>query len=81
MRGLDAVRRLLLSEAREQPLLLIFEDLHWVDNETQAEQGAGRSPAGIGAHARGREHRREDGRSQQARSRERVHHEFTYPAR
>jgi class 3 adenylate cyclase/tetratricopeptide (TPR) repeat protein len=33
---LDAVRRLLLREAREQPLLLIFEDLHWIDSETQA---------------------------------------------
>jgi class 3 adenylate cyclase/tetratricopeptide (TPR) repeat protein len=32
---LDAVRRLLLREAREQPLLLIFEDLHWIDGETQ----------------------------------------------
>jgi hypothetical protein len=30
------VRRLLLREAREQPLLLIFEDLHWIDGETQA---------------------------------------------
>ncbi len=27
---------LLLREAREQPLLLIFEDLHWIDGETQA---------------------------------------------
>jgi len=35
-RMLDAVRRLLLREAREQPLLLIFEDLHWIDGETQA---------------------------------------------
>ena len=35
-RTLDAVRRLLLREAREQFLLLIFEDLHWVDGETQA---------------------------------------------
>jgi class 3 adenylate cyclase/tetratricopeptide (TPR) repeat protein len=34
-RTLDAVRRLLLREAREQPLLLIFEDLHWIDGETQ----------------------------------------------
>src|SRR5262249_29336738 len=34
-RTLDAVRCLLLREAREQPLLLIFEDLHWVDGETQ----------------------------------------------
>jgi tetratricopeptide (TPR) repeat protein len=33
---LDAVRRLLLREAREQPLVLIFEDLHWIDSETQA---------------------------------------------
>ena len=35
-RTLDAVRRFLLREAREQPLLLIFEDLHWIDSETQA---------------------------------------------
>jgi class 3 adenylate cyclase/tetratricopeptide (TPR) repeat protein len=35
-RTLDAVRRLLLREARKQPLLLIFEDLHWIDGETQA---------------------------------------------
>ena len=33
---LDAVKRLLLREARERPLLLIFEDLHWIDSETQA---------------------------------------------
>ncbi|HEV8617526.1 MAG TPA: adenylate/guanylate cyclase domain-containing protein [Methylomirabilota bacterium] len=35
-RTLDAVKRLLLREAREQPLLVIFEDLHWIDGETQA---------------------------------------------
>ena len=35
-RTLDAVKRLLLRESREQPLLLIFEDLHWIDGETQA---------------------------------------------
>src|SRR5262249_19340790 len=35
-RTLDAVRQLLLREAREQPLLVIFEDLHWIDGETQA---------------------------------------------
>ena len=34
-RTLDSVRQLLLREAREQPLLLIFEDLHWIDGETQ----------------------------------------------
>jgi tetratricopeptide (TPR) repeat protein len=33
---LDAVKRLLLREAHEQALLLIFEDLHWLDGETQA---------------------------------------------
>jgi len=32
---LDGVRRLLLREARKQPILLIFEDLHWIDGETQ----------------------------------------------
>jgi class 3 adenylate cyclase/tetratricopeptide (TPR) repeat protein len=35
-RTLEAVRRLLLREAREQPVLAIFEDLHWIDSETQA---------------------------------------------
>src|SRR5262249_52294358 len=35
-RTLDAVKRLLLREAHEQPLLLIFEDLHWIDGESQA---------------------------------------------
>jgi class 3 adenylate cyclase/tetratricopeptide (TPR) repeat protein len=35
-RTLDAVRRLLLREAREQPILIIFEDLQWIDGETQA---------------------------------------------
>jgi class 3 adenylate cyclase/tetratricopeptide (TPR) repeat protein len=35
-RTLDAVRLLLLREARQQPLLVIFEDLHWIDGETQA---------------------------------------------
>ena len=35
-RTLDAVKGLLLRESREQPLLVIFEDLHWIDSETQA---------------------------------------------
>jgi class 3 adenylate cyclase len=34
-RALDGVKRLLLCESRVQPLLLVFEDLHWVDAETQ----------------------------------------------
>ena len=33
---LDAVRRLILRESQIQPLLLILEDLHWIDAETQA---------------------------------------------
>jgi class 3 adenylate cyclase/tetratricopeptide (TPR) repeat protein len=32
----DAVKRLLLRESEAQPLLLILEDLHWVDADTQA---------------------------------------------
>src|SRR5262249_1836961 len=35
-RTLDAVKRLLLRESQEQPLLLVLEDLHWIDGETQA---------------------------------------------
>jgi tetratricopeptide (TPR) repeat protein len=35
-RTLDALKRVLLRESQEQPLLLVFEDLHWIDNETQA---------------------------------------------
>jgi class 3 adenylate cyclase/tetratricopeptide (TPR) repeat protein len=33
---LDAVKRLLLRESQLQPLLVIFEDLHWIDSETEA---------------------------------------------
>ncbi|MGH7312993.1 MAG: ATP-binding protein, partial [Candidatus Rokuibacteriota bacterium] len=35
-RILDAVKRLLLRESQVQPLLLVFEDLHWIDPDTQA---------------------------------------------
>ncbi len=35
-RTLDACKRLLLRESQVQPLVLIFEDLHWIDSETQA---------------------------------------------
>ncbi len=35
-RTLDAIKRLLLRESQVQPLFLIFEDLHWIDAETQA---------------------------------------------
>src|SRR5205823_11703528 len=35
-RTLDGLKRVLLRESQEQPLLLVFEDLHWIDAETQA---------------------------------------------
>src|SRR5262249_8010105 len=35
-RTLDALKRVLLRESQVQPLLLAFEDLHWMDSETQA---------------------------------------------
>ncbi|WP_410960857.1 hypothetical protein, partial [Salmonella sp. SAL4360] len=35
-RTLQAVKRLLLRESQVQPLLVVFEDLHWIDGETQA---------------------------------------------
>ena len=33
--AVDSVKRLLLRESAVRPLLLIFEDLHWIDAETQ----------------------------------------------
>jgi hypothetical protein len=35
-RTLDALKHMLLRESQVQPLLLVFEDLHWIDSETQA---------------------------------------------
>jgi class 3 adenylate cyclase/tetratricopeptide (TPR) repeat protein len=35
-RTLKALKRVLLGESQGQPLLLVFEDLHWIDSETQA---------------------------------------------
>jgi class 3 adenylate cyclase/predicted ATPase len=35
-RTLEAIKRILLRESLNQPLLIVFEDLHWVDAETQA---------------------------------------------
>lgn len=32
----SALKRLLLGEALNQPVLLVFEDLHWIDADTQA---------------------------------------------
>ncbi|HKN01782.1 MAG TPA: adenylate/guanylate cyclase domain-containing protein [Candidatus Binataceae bacterium] len=35
-RTLDAIKRILLRESLNQALMVIFEDLHWVDESTQA---------------------------------------------
>src|SRR5262249_6243847 len=35
-RTLTALKRVLLRESQLQPLLLVFEDPHWIDTETQA---------------------------------------------
>jgi class 3 adenylate cyclase len=34
-RTFEAFKKLFLRESLKQPLILIFEDLHWIDNETQ----------------------------------------------
>jgi len=36
LRTLDGVKHLLLRESQVQPLIVMFEDLHWIDSETQA---------------------------------------------
>jgi len=60
-RTLQALKRVLLRESQVQPLLLVFEDLHWIDTETQAcstawsracpgpAPAAGQLPAGVPA--------------------------------
>jgi class 3 adenylate cyclase/tetratricopeptide (TPR) repeat protein len=35
-RTLDTIKRIILRESLNQPLMVIFEDLHWIDSETQA---------------------------------------------
>src|ERR1700687_2406245 len=35
-RTLEAIKRIVLRESLNQPLMLIFEDLHWIDEQTQA---------------------------------------------
>jgi tetratricopeptide (TPR) repeat protein len=35
-RTLEGLKRIVLRESQVQPLLLVFEDLHWIDSETQA---------------------------------------------
>jgi class 3 adenylate cyclase/predicted ATPase len=35
-RTLDAIKRIIIRESLVQPTVIIFEDLHWIDSETQA---------------------------------------------
>jgi predicted ATPase len=35
-RTLEAIKRIMLRESLNQPLMVIFEDLHWIDGETQS---------------------------------------------
>jgi len=35
-RTLDAIKHLFLRESQVQPVILVFEDLHWIDSETQS---------------------------------------------
>jgi class 3 adenylate cyclase len=32
----EAIKRIILRESLNQPLMIIFEDLHWIDSDTQA---------------------------------------------
>jgi predicted ATPase len=34
-RTLEAIKRILLRESLNQPLMVLFEDLHWIDQQTQ----------------------------------------------
>jgi class 3 adenylate cyclase/tetratricopeptide (TPR) repeat protein len=34
-RTLDAIKRILLRESLNEPLIVMFEDLHWIDEQTQ----------------------------------------------
>ncbi len=31
----DMLKRVMIRESQKQPVLIVFEDLHWIDNETQ----------------------------------------------
>jgi class 3 adenylate cyclase/tetratricopeptide (TPR) repeat protein len=34
-RTLDAIKRIILRDSLQQPVVIIFEDLHWIDEQTQ----------------------------------------------
>jgi class 3 adenylate cyclase/predicted ATPase len=35
-RTLEGIRQIILAESLRQPVVIVFEDLHWIDEETQA---------------------------------------------
>jgi predicted ATPase len=35
-RTFDAIKRVILRESVKQPVIIMFEDLHWIDSQTQA---------------------------------------------
>src|SRR5207253_11019232 len=35
-RTLDAIKRVIMCDSLKQPLVVVFEDLHWIDEQTQA---------------------------------------------
>jgi predicted ATPase len=35
-RTLDAIKRMVVAESLKRPVVVIFEDLHWIDSQTQA---------------------------------------------
>jgi predicted ATPase len=56
-RMLDAIKRIILRESLNQPTVVIFEDLHWIDAETQAlldllADGIAKGPRGEGSKGR-----------------------------
>jgi hypothetical protein len=37
-RTLEAIKRIVLRESLNQPLMVIFEDLHWIDEQTPSSK-------------------------------------------
>ncbi len=46
-RTLEAIKRILLRESLNQPLMVIFEDLHWIDEQTHEDSAVGELPSRI----------------------------------
>ena len=35
-RTLEGIRQIILAESLAQPVVMVFEDVHWIDEQTQA---------------------------------------------